>query len=61
MYNKQPGIFTSYKIEKDLFNGKVHYTSEVGEKAIAFESKRREWNIQSAEERQEFGLRSFDS
>ena len=51
MYNKQPGIFTSYKIEQDPFNGKVHYTSEDGEKAIAYESKRGEWNIQSAEER----------
>ena len=60
MFNKQPGIFTSYKMEQDPFNGKVHYTSEDGEKAIAYESKRGEWNIQSAEERWKFVLRSLD-
>ena len=51
MYKVKSGIFTSYKIERDFLNGKVHYTSENGEEAIAFESKRGEWNIQSAKER----------
>ena len=30
------GIFTTYTIEPDLMNGRVHYTSLDGTKAIAF-------------------------
>ena len=47
----RPDIFKIYLIEPDLVNGKVHYTSQDGTKAIAFESSLGEWNIQTAESR----------
>ena len=40
----QSGIFTTYTIEPDLMNGRVHYTSLDGTKAIAFGTYN--WHIQ---------------
>ena len=39
------GIFTTYTIEGNLVNGRVHYTSTDGTKAIAFDPNGN-WNIQ---------------
>ena len=46
----QPNIFTTYHIEKDLLNGKVHYTSTNGRYAIAF-NERGQWCIQLVKDR----------
>ena len=41
----QSVLFTTYRIEEDLLNGRVHYTSKDGKKAIAYATGR--WRIQS--------------
>ena len=41
--------FLTYMIESDSFNGKVHYTSRNGAKAIAYDGG--DWNIQTASKR----------
>ena len=41
-----PHIFTTYTIEDDLLNGKVHYTSMDGTQAIAYNNDERIWCIQ---------------
>ena len=45
----QSQIFTTYRIEKDLLNGRVHYTSGDGTKALAYGGG--SWRIQSVEKR----------
>ena len=47
----QTPIFTTYNIEADLINGKVHYTSLNEDKAIAYDNAFDDWNIQAAEKR----------
>ena len=47
--NAQSNVFTIYTIESDLLNGKHHYTSRNGAKALAYDSG--DWNLQSAEKR----------
>ena len=43
-------IFTTYKLEPDLVNGKQHYTSQDGTRAISFVNNRI-WMVQSASAR----------
>ena len=45
----EKSIFTIYHIEENLLNGKVHYTSEDGKKAIAYSSGK--WRIQPVEDK----------
>ena len=47
----QPSIFTTYAIEGDPLNERVHYTSLDKVKAVAYDNVRGEWNIQAAEKR----------
>ena len=47
----QPNIFTNYTIEADLVNGRVHYTSHDGTKAIAYHEDHGQWYIQPADRR----------
>ena len=47
--DKQSYIFTTYMIESDSLNGKVHYTSRNGAKVIAYDGG--DWNIQSSSQR----------
>ena len=51
--NAHPDIFTTYTLEPgDLINGKKHYTSQDGTKAIAYnEEYSGQWLIQAAEKR----------
>ena len=44
-----PSIFTTYARESDLVNGKVHYTSSGGDRAISYVGSK--WLIQSAANR----------
>ena len=44
-----PNAFTTYTMESDLLNGKVHYTSSGGNKAITYVGSK--WLIQSASNR----------
>ena len=41
-----PGIFKNYKIEPDLVNGRLHYTSQDGKFAVAFNNVKNQWVIQ---------------
>ena len=43
--------FTTYTVEHTLVNGHVHYTSQDGSKAIAFDNKRKNWKIQPVSDR----------
>ena len=45
----KPSTFTTYTMESDLVNGKVHYTSSSGDKAITYVGSM--WRIQSAANR----------
>ena len=47
----QPKIFTNYTIETGLVNGRVHYTSHDGTKAIAYHEDKGQWIIQPVERR----------
>ena len=47
----QPNIFTNYTIETGLVNGRVHYTSHDGTKAIAYQEDKGQWLIQPVERR----------
>ena len=50
--NAQSNAFTVYTIESDSLNGKVHYTSRNGVKAVAYDDAGDgDWNIQSADKR----------
>jgi len=42
----QAGIYTTYTIEPDLLNFRSHYTSQDGNKVIAFNMDHNEWKIQ---------------
>ena len=48
--NAQSIGFTVFTIESDLLNGKIHYTSRKGDKAVAYDDSG-DWNIQSASKR----------
>ena len=41
-----PNIFTTYQIEENPFNGRVHYTSVDGKRAIAYSETWGQWLIQ---------------
>lgn len=45
------GIYTSYVIEKGMINGRNHYTSEDGTRAITYTSCSNKWYIQSDQDR----------
>ena len=45
----QQNIFKTYTLEADLLNGKVHYTSKDGDRALAYDGS--SWNIQDASKR----------
>ena len=47
--NAYPKIFTTYKIETNLLNGRVHYTSQDGKLALAFNAAHKQWYIQDAD------------
>ena len=51
-----PDIFTSYTIESYLLNGKVHYTSGDGTKAISYLIGDGAWGIQDAWKRYIFTI-----
>ena len=42
----QSHIFTTYHIEENPLNGRVHYTSVDGEKVIAYNNELGHWFIQ---------------
>ena len=44
--SSQAGIYTTYTIEPDLVNFRSHYTSQDGNKVIAFNMDHNEWKIQ---------------
>ena len=46
-----PQIFTSYAIEPDKINGRVHYTSKDGKYALAYNEKTFLWMIQTVQHR----------
>ena len=48
---RNPEMFTAYKIESDLVNGHSHYTSKDGTMTIAFNTDDNEWKIQPVEHR----------
>ena len=50
-YGAQSKIFTTYRIEPNLVNGKVHYTSVDLKHAIAYNDKKGQWVIQSVKDR----------
>ena len=50
-YSEYPEIFTRYKIEKNLFNGRVHYMSQDGKLDLAFNAAKMQWFIQDTEMR----------
>lgn len=50
----QQNIFKTYTLEADLLNGKVHYTSKDGDRAIAYDGS--SWNIQDASKRCRYKL-----
>ena len=52
--DKHPYIFTTYHIEDNFLNGRVHYTSKDGTNAIAYNNERGDWNIQPAGDRYDF-------
>ena len=51
--NAQSNAFTVYTVESDSLNGKVHYTSRNGAKAVAYDTAG-DWNIQSADKRWQY-------
>ena len=44
-------LFTTYYIEEDNLNGRVHYTSKDGKGAVAYNNEFGSWVIQPAEYR----------
>ena len=47
----QSKIFTTYQIEENPLNGRVHYTSIDGKRAIAWNNEDKAWHIGHAESR----------
>ena len=47
---KHPSMFTNYKIEQDLINDNVHYTSESGKVALTIDTNGN-WIFQDASKR----------
>ena len=49
VHDVYPSVFTTYTMENDLVNGKGHYTSSGGDRAITYVGSK--WLIQSAANR----------
>ena len=47
----QSWLFGTYTLEKDLFNGHKHYTSQSGKVALAYDTVYNVWNLQPADKR----------
>ena len=52
--DRHSSMFTNYHIERSFLNGKVHYTSEDGTRAISYFNNK--WHIQRVEDRYWFPL-----
>ena len=52
VFNAHPMIFTTYLIEDGTINGRVHYTSQDGKRAISYCHQNRKWVMLASQDRQ---------